>query len=404
MPDDPRRTYLAGLDELLPMQPERRAEVIEEISAHLDDAVTDGIERGMSKHDAEAAAQQRLGTPDKLARELARPYQSARRLLTATGAGVLSGIRHGLLGYFIGGLALYLAFTILVALTHFVGSTLELNLTVDAADRGWNTFLGSGAIGIGLYLAGRAMPETISRNGHRMVSDVRPWVAGVVTAVAFWLTVFVIEVPHNWASVAAWTLVPLAFAFGAYRPGLLPRWRVPLAWIVVAILLVPMLGVALAGGGEGASDPAATEMPFDDATVHVGARWEEGLGVGGSLFASSGMPIGPDDGARFEWELADGARLTGVTGIRAEAWHSDPDAPWRIDATFEAPFSVAPVERNGLTLAAELDVTDHPGVSYWELILTGVGPDGHRYVLDSGMVNVSTFSGTVLDWVVAVTD
>ena len=404
MSDDLRERYLAELDELLPMPPERRGEVIEEISSHLDGAVANAMERGLSGDSAEEVAQARLGPPARLARELARADQSAWRLLAATGAGVRTGIGQGLYGYLVGGLALYLAFMISVGIGQLVRGWLEADWNLSMADHGWNTFLSAGAIAIGLYFAGRAVPATVSTTSRRMYGDVRRWVVGIVGALAFVVLVFIIEVPHNWASVVAWVMLPLAFAMGAHRPNLLPRRNTaPLALIIVAVLLVPLVGLAVAGGGSSSGQPMMIDEPFDGGISLVGPRWEAEHPVDGSLIASSGMSGG--DGAKlYTWQVAAGFEQTGLDGLRAEAWRSDPPGAPHLDPGFDEPFAVAPVARDGDTLSAQLTTTDEPGILYWELILTGEGPDGKRYVLDSGIGEISTFTGTVWDWIAAVTD
>jgi hypothetical protein len=76
MPEDARGRYLAELEAVLPMPDGRRSETIEEIAAHLDDAVADRVEGGADPDQAEADAQARLGSPTELARSLARTGQS----------------------------------------------------------------------------------------------------------------------------------------------------------------------------------------------------------------------------------------------------------------------------------------------------------------------------------------
>ena len=405
MPDELRERYLAELDALLPLPPERRAEVIEEIGSHLDDAVADGIARGLPGERAETRAQERLGDPARLARELARPDQSAWRLLAAAGAGVRTGIGQGLYGYLLGGLALYLAFMIAVAAGQLVVGWLNADWNLSMADHGWNTFFTAGAIAIGLYFAGRAMPETVSTTSRRMFRDVRPWVVGIVGVLAFVLLVFVVEVPHNWASVVAWVVAPLAFALGAYRPGLLPRRaRSPLALIVMAALLVPLVGLAVAGSADTSDPSVVVDEAFPGTISHGGPRWEAEHAVDGSLFPSSGMSVDDGGAKRYNWQVGEAYQRAGLTDLRAEAWRLDPSGAWRLDPAFDEPFAVAPVTRNGDTLSAQLITTNEPGVLHWELILTGEGPDGRRYVLDSGIGDISTFTGSVWDWLVAVTD
>ena len=107
---------------------------------------------------------------------------------------------------------------------------------------------------------------------------------------------------------------------------------------------------------------------------------------------------------RWSWDLAAGASLAGLSDLRVEAWRSDPTDPWRLDERHDAPFALAPVRYGGGTLTAEIVTTREPDVANWELVLTGVGSDGTRYVLSAGNGGSSTFTGSVWDWIVAVVD
>ena len=408
MADEPRDRYLAALDELLPMPPTRRAEIIEEINAHLDDAVADGIQRGLPADRAESDAEARLGAPGLLARELARPEQSAWRLLAAAGAGVRTGIGQGLYGYLLGWFLLFLGLTVWGGLGQLIGNMLGAGWSLQTVDQGWNSLLTAGALGVGLYFAGRAVPETVSITSRRPYPEVRAWVVATVTGLLVAILVFAIEVPHNWASIVIWIVAPFAFALGAYRPGLLPR-RIRAPWVVLIalLLLVPLLGLlsARSQGGASVDPPAAVDGPIDHGVSMVGPIWTDEHPVDGTLFTTVGSASEVAHGLRLEWQLAEGVSLAGLTDLRAEAWRADPDSTvWRLDPRFDEPFAVAAVARNDDRLTANLVTTNEPGVSLWELILTGVGPDGRRYVLDSGTGEMSTFTGTVWDWAVAVLD
>jgi hypothetical protein len=110
-------------------------------------------------------------------------------------------------------------------------------------------------------------------------------------------------------------------------------------------------------------------------------------------------------GASYEWELNGDAALAGLHDLRVEAWHVQMGATSpQLDADQREPFAVAPIERDGRTLTASLDTSSTPGTNMWELIVTGVGSDGTRYILDAGTVLNSTFTGSAWDWFVAVSD
>lgn len=404
MPDEQRDRYLDELDHLLPFPPERRAEIIEEISAHLDDAVAERIDRGVAADRAEADAQARLGVARHLARELARPEQSTRRLLAAAGSGVLAGVGPGLYGY-IFGLVLLLVLSLAVAgAVQLLGTPLNRDWTMLMGDGGWNTLLMAGAVALGLYSAGRAIAEAVAVGSRRLYADVRLPVALIGTLLAGIFLTLVIDVQQNAASVIGLAAAPLAFGLGALRPELLPR-RFVGSWVLFGglVVLVP-LGAFLAMVGPGPGASVSISQATWERRVEAVGPWWMGPEATEQLLTSSGWGTGQVGEIRTSWEVASGVSLVGLRDLRAEAWRSDPQGMGLLDTQYRAPFAVAPVEVEGRMLTAELVTTREPGVSSWMIVLTGVGPDGVRYVLDASSGGSSTFTGTAWEWIVAVTD
>lgn len=405
MADDRRIRYLTELDASLPMPLERRAEVIEEIDAHLDDAVAAHLERGGAPDEAEAHAQRRLGAPSDLARDLARSEQSPWRLLAAVGASVRVGVGQWLYGFLLGWLLLLLGIYALAGAVQLADRLFEAGWTFQFTDQGWNTLITSGAFAFGLYFAGRAVPRTMSIASRMPVGELRPWVATIGTAATFGLFFFVIEMPLNWASVIGMAAVPLAFSLGVYRPHLL-RSRMGRRYLIIvgALVLVPMIGLWSAGtGSSGGVEVADGELP-DRGLAMVGPWWADPMTAEEPLLWNIrlGDPRGAGD--PYEWELNGSAALAGLRSVRVEAWHSEEGTHGRLDPRFPEPFAVAPIERDGRTLTASLDTSSTPGTNLWELIVTGIGDDGTRYVLDAGTVLNSTFHGSAWDWIVAVSN
>ena len=66
---------------------------------------------------------------------------------------------------------------------------------------------------------------------------------------------------------------------------------------------------------------------------------------------------------------------------------------WREGASITP--TTAPIRRNGADLTGEVVTTRDPDVNQWELMLTGVGPDGTRYVLGTAGGGNSAFTGSV---------
>jgi hypothetical protein len=393
--DRTRLDYLRELYTVLPFPDDRRAEIVEEIEAHLDDAVDDGL--------SEATAQRRLGEPMDLARDLARPEQSAWRVLVGAGVAVRSGIGHWLYGYFVGSLIVLLFSLTAALLVQAIGSWLGTGWSLATSDQGWNTMLIALAAALGLYYAGRVMPDRLARASRRLMRDVRPWAVSATTVLAASITILIVDAAQNWASVVALALAPGAVALGAYRPRLMPSDLRAYAAIVVLAMALPVAILAASGVGTSAGAVDVDHGPQDRNLPHIGPAWPAIIDPHEYPFIESGGWSRTADG-RIAWDatIAPGA-LRGVGDLRLEAWHTH-DAGFAIDTSHDAPFATAVPKRHGATLEAVIDTERVPGVGGWDLVLTGVGPDGVRYVLAAGSGGHSTFTGSVWDWVTAVID
>ena len=403
MAEDLRIRFLGELDDSLPMPLERRAEVIEEINAHLDDAVAERLEHGEAPDVAEMHAQGRLGPPSDLARDLARPEQSTWRLLAAVGAGVRVGVGQWIYGFLLGWLTLLLGIYGLAGAVQLADRVLGTGWTFQFTDQGWNTLITSGAFAVGLYFAGRAVPRAVSVASRRPVGQLRPWVATIGTAATFALFFFVIEMPLNWASAIGMAVVPLAFGLGAYRPHLLPGHVRSWALVLVgALVLVPLVGLLIAGTDTGGGSGAIDDESSDRGLGMVGPWWVAPMTADEPVLWNIRLGDPRGAGEPYEWELNGDPALAGLRDFRVEAWHVDIATIPRLDPGYSEPFATAPIARDGRTLTASLDTSSTPGTDAWELIVTGVGDDGTRYILDAGTILNSTFHGSAWDWLLAV--
>jgi len=393
MPDRTRSEYLAELEVVLPFPSERRAEIVEEIATHLDDAVAAGA--------SEAAAQRRLGDPIQLAEALARPEQSAVRLLAAAGAGVRAAIGPWLYGYLLASLIVFVAFlfvaTLVTLAARLIGSVSGINTA-----GGWNTALTAVPLATGLYFAARSATQAASVSSRRLARQVRPWVAAIGTAGSAFVLWFVMDAPQNAASVAALSATPLAVALGAYRPAILPRWpRVPLVVILGMVALIP-LGVLSYAVIPPVVD-VGEEIPgetWERRTAIVGPTWASGAEP---AFASSGWST-TEHGVTAEWSPVRPGLLDQFSEVRLEAWRAVDGSDWRLDPAHTAPFAIGRVTRDGDRLTGTVATHRDPFATDWELVLTGVAADGVRYVLDAPGGGSGGFEGTVSDWVAAVLD
>ena len=395
MPEPTRDEYLAALDALLPFPAGPRAEILEEIATHLDDAVADGM--------SESAAQARLGAPRTLAADLARTAQSTVRLFAGVGAGLRSGVAQWIYGYLLGSLLVLVGSFVLVATVQLTGQVLGTGWLLQFTDQGWNSLLTAVAIAVGLYYAGRAVPESVSLRAHRLADEVRPWATALVSAGLAGLLVFVVGLPLNWASVLGLALAPAAFALGAYRPGLMPRRvRLRYAVLIVVFVTVPLLGLVTAtSGGEGGATEVPSGMPYDGGLSIIGPRWAAtDDDVGEPAVEGAGWRTSGDGAIAWEARLVDPTALDGLSDLRLEAWHTHPETH-AIDPAHDEHFASSSVQRSGAVLSGEIVTTDDPGVGFWTLVVTGRDDGGTRYVVLSVGGGNSTFTGSVWDWLVA---
>lgn len=395
MPECSRDDYLAELDALLPFPSERRAEILEEIGAHLDDAATDGL--------SESRAQARLGTPVDLARELARPEQSAMRVLAAAGAGVRAAIGPWLYGYLLAALVVFVALWVTSAVLMVVSQLVARDVFISVSG-GWSTAATAIPLAVALFFAGRAATSAASVTARRVRSDVQPWVAGIGTALAAVVLIFVMEGPQNLGSVIALFVAPLGVSLGAYRPKLVAsRPRIaPMTAIVAALLLIALSLLAWA------------VMP---PTTHVGEEipaetWEQRTAIVGPTWGSTDAPLlitssswSSDDGViSAEWQPQRPGQLARFSDLRLEAWHARDGSSWQFDRSYRAPFAIGAVQVTDGVLTGSVVTDRDPDVAEWHLVLTGRAPDGVRYVLDASGSGQSSFTGSAWDWVLAVSD
>jgi hypothetical protein len=182
------------------------------------------------------------------------------------------------------------------------------------------------------------------------------------------------------------------------------RWAVAIVLLSVvgttllfAVALEPTSTSTFAQIGE------APDMHFDIAGPPAPTAWlpENGLSgggwgeSGGATWTTFGLATAtiPMATALAEWH-----------DVRVEAWHglsgSDPSS-FGADTRYSSPFAIEPANIHDNSIDASFHFGQWRDAKSWWLILTGVGPDGRRYVLSAGGGGGSTFNGSVWDWLTA---
>jgi hypothetical protein len=398
-----REQFLTDVANRLALPDDVRAGVLAELEAHLDDATEDLIAEGRDPSQAEGEAVARLGSASGLARELARAHRSPGQLFAAAGAGTWTALRDGMLGTLLGWLFVVVG-TIAAMATVSAGGRM-LGIQVDVGfDSAWNTVLTALGLHIGALFSGAAAVRAAARSGWRLATEVRPWVMAAGAVAWAWITIVSVQEPLNWVSTIVLALVPGSFLAGAsfeqLRP---PRARV-LARIllIVAVLafgLTAAVGVIGGSGGTQSYQWNETQHGYE-----MIAPWWQAPGSGDRmLFASEGAGWRAPGLLSVNLDAEDAQSLGRFHGFRLEAWRAPkPTDGWHLEAGQRAPFATAQVTVDGTTLSGAIRFNRTPGVTWAEVVLTGIGPGHQRYLLTSFGPQQTEFHGSVWDWFVAL--
>ena len=394
------------------------AEVRAELADHLQDSIASLEAEGLDRERATREALARLGSADELGRNLRQAHQSTRRLLAGVGGGVFAAGGGFVLGY-LGGILIAL----LLAMVAFVITSVLARLGLPLPDLGdhgdtLNSVLLGISVAAAAALATRYAVRTsagLSRRAPRSIAIF--WAAA--GAVGFgWYSIFGMRGAQSWPGIVVDLCIPVVVVAAAFvrieRP--MPhvgRWA-------VAILLVSVVGVSVLGfafsaesvsGGalpalvEGGQANQPVDMHFDTVAPLAPAAWLPS----GNQFYGGGS--GPD------W---DGTQITAVVGpdavvpmstamanwhdVRFEAWHGfldNPSVSYGIDPHYSSPFAVQPAAVHDTYLDAVFHFERMRSAGSWWVMLTAVGPDGHRYRLSDGDGGSSHFNGSAWDWLTA---
>jgi len=408
-----RDGYLQQVSDRLPFDDAQRVEILRELEAHLADSTAHLELQGLSTGDAERAAVGRLGPADRLANELTTARHTPRRLLAAAGAGTLAAAGGVIYGYLFAALALSgvsIAAFIVGTYLHWFGPSTGYGL-----DGSTITLV---ALGVGAYVAARRLTVTLAGRAGYHLGPARQVVAVVGGGLVLLYALIGWRGALNWPEVAILVSLPAWFVAGAWRSGEVRfpsrQWRlqvIGLAFIVVLAALGLGFNQQATGEGSGAFHPTGVEMIGLPTPVAIIAATQD-----------EGIATTADGSVQVFISLSDRSVLAGWTNLRIEAWRglgqagADPGLAGAIDPAAKVPFAIEPAglkagpppdvtgasAPGGVQLSGSVAIDHDPGLRLAWIALTGVGPDGHRYILEGPSFKSTTFDGTALDWLSAV--
>jgi hypothetical protein len=414
-----RDEFLQRIADGLPFGEAEKLDILRELAGHLADSTTRLEAEGMTLDEAERRALERLGPPERLAAELTQARRTPRRLLAAAGAGTWAAVSGVIYGYVFGLLALFAASIVTVLLAasavHLFGGSWGSLLDATAM-----TLL---ALGVGAYAAGRKLtPAVATRAGYRVRVARRVTTAlGGVLILGYALV--------GWSGTLTWPAVvillslPAWFVVGAWRAtdASFPsrRWRLQilgLALVIVPLALVLGMSQQPQSSGSGAWFPNGVErigLPTP-AAVAAAQDIRSGRGRAGGMVSIATV-------------VRDPAVLAGWRDLRVEAWRGiskdgvDPGVVPALDPAAHGPLAVMPagfeppgqgslgswssdgsMPEGAVELSGSVKIDRSPSVSLAWVALTGIGPDGRRYIISGPSFDSTAFNGTAWDWLTAV--
>jgi hypothetical protein len=415
-----RDAFLQRIADGLPFDEAEKLDILRELAAHLADSIARLEADGLPLEAAERTALDRLGPPDRLAAELTRARRTPRRLLAAAGAGTwaaVSGVLYGSL------------FGVLILVVVSIGTAALAASVVHMFGGSWGSFLDNTtmsllALGVGVYVAGlKVTPVVAARAGYHVRAARR-----VTTALGGALIAGYALVGWSgtltWPDVAILLSLPAWFGVGAWRStaAAFPSRRWHLQILGLMLVVVP-LGLVLGAGqqpqssGSGGLRPTGVErigLPTPEAVAAAQGIESGGGKVGG--VESIGTAI-RDPAVLAGWRdlRVEAWRGTGAVGIDPSLMALDPAArgPFAVGpAGFEAPGQIPPwtwssgdaLPDGSVRLSGSVRIDRSPNVAVAWVAITGVGPDGHRYIISGPSYDSTAFTGTAWDWFAAIVE
>jgi len=404
-----RDEFLRRIAEGLPFEPAEASDIVRELEAHLADSAAALAAQGLSPEEAERTAIERLGPPERLADSLTAARRSPRRALAAAGAGTYAAAGGIVYGY---------VFALLVVLGVSIATLAMSQGPLRWFGGGWSgwpdgTTVTVGALWVAAYVAGHKLTSTLAARAGYRIGTARPiaTVVGGPTVLAFAL--FGWRGGLNALEVVMLLALPVWFVAGAWRAttAVFPSrgWRLKVIGLaVVGIPVVLLLGMGYSGSGSGGD--TFRPQGVDRIGLPLPAATRAALGEPGG----SGSPAITDE-ATMSITANEPAALAGWSDLRIEAWRgirtsADYPGDWIVDPAATRPFATAPAkietvgsEPDGLTLLRGSAAIDrNPDVTLAWIAITGIAPDGQRYLIDGLSFSIMRFNGTVADWLTAV--
>jgi hypothetical protein len=280
------------------------------------------------------------------------------------------------------------------------------------------------ALGVGVYVAGlKVTPVVAARAGYHVRAARR-----VTTALGGALIAGYALVGWSgtltWPDVAILLSLPAWFGVGAWRStaAAFPSRRWHLQILGLMLVVVP-LGLVLGAGQQPQSSGSGGLRPTG--VERIGLPTPEAVAAAQGIESGGGKVGGVES---IGTAIRDPAVLAGWRDLRVEAWRGtgavgiDPSL-MALDPAARGPFAVGPagfeapgqiplwtwstgdaLPDGSVRLSGSVRIDRSPSATLAWVAITGIGPDGRRYIISGPSFDSTAFNGTAWDWFAAIVE
>jgi hypothetical protein len=398
-------TYLKRLHDALSLSDSERASAVEEIHAHVELAADEMVARGVPRDAAVRQVLERLGAPDRLARDIAAAHRRPNDLLTAAGVAFRVTAASGFKAFVVAWAGLFLAAIALglavAGIRRVTGSAFLQYDWTPVLDGLMPAVVG----GIVAYAVGRSLVSPISVAAHRSQSEVRRPILVIGIGVALVVGLTAIEARWNPLTALAMASLPAWFALGVVRPTLGPRWQLTHRWSIGVVVLMVSLAIAmLAFGGVSVTSGESLESePFEPNLAYASVGRFVDLEYPPLELSTSSESAGPWTGPGPIRLERSGTMVAGAgpwADIRLEVWpgpEGELNGP-ALDPNATAPLATAPMTVRGSRVYGSVLLEPQPRAAFYYVAVTALTPEGERVQLAWPGIEHWQWRGTALQY------
>jgi len=398
--------YLERLIDSMALPDAERHAAVEEIAAHVDDAMADLEGRGVPTDVAERRALEHLGSPERLADDLTAARRQGSHALAAVGAALRISIVTGLQSLF---LAWALIFVVAITASLAVAGVSRLFgtaiLQADWTPVTASLFPAVAACAVA-YGIGRTILAPVALAARRPAAQVRlPLAVSGVTLTA-WIALTVVAAPYHLAAALLMTSAPAWYLFGLLRHRARPT-PVLSSRALVFTLAVFAIGAGLVFAVGGSPSVTSIESEAFDPNVEyarIGPFVDlEDPPLGFIVHDASKVQPGPGPGpVHIERSaVAPPGFLDAWGDVRLEVWPGTPGRPNGsvMDSEATEPLATGAMTFDGRRLTGTVEFVPRPDREHYYVATTGIDADGVRMQLAWPDLEWWRWEGTVVDFV-----